>query len=251
MQMIVPGQAIQQNVPASWLGGRINAYYKDPTTNPLAFDKVELTVTGGAMNFDITYVDYLALPSQITVPSGTVCANNSNSAACKVPIYQLLNNCPKGDDYDLYDAVNQRCLSAGLYCSYSQNASSSFCNLLSTTINQCTSNPSLYPNCNLGAGDTTDNVYSCSGYFDGQPPNHSDGNKWCAILNRGALGNPTPNDPSVWYQNSPFNQYAAYVHQQCGQNVYSFAYDDYQNPGPDKSCTTNQLNILFCPANAA
>lgn len=253
MKMLEPGQSVQLDVPADWPAGRLNAYYKEPTANPLAFDKVEMTVTNnGRINYDITYVDYLALPSSITAGPGAVCNGGLNNVECKVPIFQLLSGCPKGDGYDLYDSVNQRCLSAGLYCSDAANADSAFCHALDSTLNQCVSNPTEFPNCNLGAGNTTANVYSCSGYFDGQPSEgHTDGNKWCAGLNRGLLLNPNTTNMDLAYQTAPYNIYAQWGHQTCN-NLYFFAYDDFNNnPGPDRDCATDRLDILFCPANSA
>jgi hypothetical protein len=253
MKMLEPGQAVQLDVPADWPAGRVNAYYKEPTANPLAFDKVEMTVTNnGRINYDITYVDYVALPSSITAGPGAVCNGDLSNVQCKVPIFQLLNSCPKGDGFDLYDPVNQRCLSAGLYCSDPANANKSFCHLLDSTLNQCVSNPTQFPNCNLGAGNTTANVYSCSGYFDGQPSEgHTDGNKWCAALNRGLLLDADTTNMDLAYQNTPYNLYAQWGHKTCG-NLYFFAYDDYNNsPGPDRDCATDRLDILFCPANSA
>src|SRR6185369_4282180 len=66
--MLPTGGVRQYDVPASWPAARVNAYWSDPTSataDPNAFDKVELTVGGGVMNYNITYVDYLALPSQM------------------------------------------------------------------------------------------------------------------------------------------------------------------------------------------
>jgi hypothetical protein len=73
-----PGGVQQYPVPAEWPAGRVNAYYAEPDANPEAHDKVEMTVTGGIMNYNITYVDYVALPSEM-VAVGPECQPGPSS----------------------------------------------------------------------------------------------------------------------------------------------------------------------------
>ena len=251
-----PDSIRQYDVPASWPAARVNAYWIDPmgaAPDANAFDKVEMTIGGGVMNYNITYVDYLALPSQMEAigPSCPKTGTFDPNVACAVPSSSVLTGCPAG----LLDG--KRCLSAGLACSTAQNAGSALCHALDGAIQTCaTQNPAT---CGIAAqeNDTTDNAYGCSGYFDSQPPNcspasatcHKDGNKWCAALNRGMLSQPDSTDTSLFYQTAPYNEYAKWVHATC-PGIYAFAYDDYPSGAGQsgfRSCTADRLDITFCP----
>jgi hypothetical protein len=254
--MLPTGGVRQYDVPASWPAARVNAYWVDPTSaaaDPNAFDKVELTVGGGVMNYNITYVDYLALPSQMEAV-GAACAKTATfdpKVGCGVPVGSVLAGCPAG----LLDG--KRCLSAGLYCASAANAGSAYCHALDGAIATCAQqNPAT---CGIAPqlGNSTVNVYQCSGYFDSQPAScspasttcHMDGNKWCAALNRGNLSQPDSTDSTLFYKNAPYNTYAKWVHDTC-PNIYAFAYDDYP-PGAGasgfRSCTADRLDVTFCP----
>ena len=256
LQELQPGEALQLDVPADWPSGRVSAYYKDPTAFPQAFDKVEMTVTSnGRINYDLTYVDYVALPSSLWAGPGADCGTGPTYVECVAKVQDILSGCPSGAGFSLLDEDNRRCLSAGLFCSDPANANNPFCHLLDSTLAQCVANVNnQYPNCNLGAGNTTANVYSCSGYFDGQPSEgHTDGNKWCAALNRNMLSAPDSTDANLFFQTAPYNQYAKWMSTTC-PGTYNFAYADYP-PGAqqsgDRDCATERLDILWCPGNAA
>ena len=250
------GSIRQYDAPPDWPAARVNAHWVDPAgpaPDPNAFDKVELTIGGGVMNYTITYVDYAALPSRMEA-IGPSCAKTSTfdpAVECAVPSDQLVASCPPA----LLDG--KRCLSAGLYCSDAAHAGDALCHALDAKLAEC---ESTYPaTCGVAMqlGSTTADVYRCSSYFDSQPPNcspasttcHADGNKWCAALNRGMLANPDATDPSLYYVQAPFNPYAAWVHQTC-PGIYAFAYDDYP-PGAGesgfRSCAADRLDITFCP----
>jgi len=254
--MLPTGGVRQYDVPASWPAARVNAYWDDPTSaasDPNAFDKVELTVGGGVMNYNITYVDYLALPSQMEAV-GAACAKTATfdpKVGCAVPVGNVLAGCPAG----LLDG--KRCLSAGLYCASGANAGSAYCHALDGAIATCAQqNPAT---CGIAQqlGNSTVNVYQCSGYFDSQPANcspasttcHMDGNKWCAALNRGNLSQPDSTDSTLFYKSAPYNTYAKWVHDTC-PNIYAFAYDDYPSGAGAsgfRSCTADRLDVTFCP----
>jgi hypothetical protein len=225
----------------------VNAYWEDPgnsQSDPNAYDKVELTVGGGTMNYNITYVDYLALPSRVEAvgPSCQKTASFDPTVECAAPVADVLNGCPQG----LLDGA--RCLSAGLYCSNGANQSSAYCHALDSAIQTCAAqNPST---CGMAAqlGNQTPDVYSCSGYFDGQP-GHTDGNKWCAALNRAMLSQPDSTDSALYYQAQPYNTYAQWVHTTC-PNLYAFPYDDYPSTAGQsgyRSCTADRIDVTFCP----
>jgi hypothetical protein len=251
------GSVRQYDVPASWPAARVSAYWVDPngpSPDPTAYDKVEVTVGGGVMNYNITYVDYAALPSRMEAV-GPSCAKTSTfdpRVTCDVPASSLLAGCPSGL------LAGKRCLSAGLFCSMGQNAASAYCHALDAQIAACAQqNPST---CGIAAqlGNTTVNVYGCSGYFDSQPPNcspasatcHQDGNEWCAALNRGMLASPMSTDATQYYVNAPYSTYAKWVHATC-PGIYAFPYDDYPSGAGQsgfRSCTADRLDITFCPA---
>jgi Beta-1,3-glucanase len=254
-----PSRTRQYAVPASWPAGRVNAYWVDPdgpSPDPTAYDKVEMTIGGGTMNYDITYVDYAALPSRMEAV-GPACLETSTFnpvVSCEQPVIGFIADCPSGL------RSGQLCLSAGMFCSMSANAASAYCHALDAQIAACaTQNPAT---CGLAAqlGNSTADAYSCSGYFDGQMPNgcttpsttcHVDGNEWCAALNRGMLAQPMSTDTTQYYQTAPYNTYAQWVHETC-PGIYAFPYDDYPSgagQGGFRSCTADRLDITFCPAN--
>jgi len=253
---LAPGAVRQYDAPASWPAARVNAYWADPNgagTDPNAFDKVELTIGSGVMNYNITYVDYLALPARMEA-IGPSCAKTGTfdpAVACAVPVGQILNGCPAG----LLDG--KRCLSAGLYCSVGANRAGAFCHALDTTLQSCEMQNASTCGVASQLGNGTPEVYSCAGYFDSQPPNcspasttcHLDGNKWCAALNRGMLAQPTSTNTALYYQTAPYNTYAKWVHDTC-PGIYAFPYDDYPSVAGEsgfRSCTADRLDITLCP----
>ncbi len=236
---LTPGASQRYNAPLAWTAARIYAYLQAPDANgnPQGQnDKVEMTFTSSngveAMNTDMTYVDWLALPSQIqAIGSGSDCT----TVGCDVPYSQVLAGCPSAL------LTGHECLSAGNFCLNPNNGGNSICHALDAQISACASE---YSGCAGGAGSTTAQVYSCSGGFFSQSP------QYCAALNRGVLSQPGPSTPaSSFYVSPPYNQYSAWVHQRC-PGVYAFPYDDYgsSNQSSDHTCTgATQLNVTFCP----
>lgn len=250
------GNTQQYHVPADWSAGRINAFWVDPqgpSPDPNAHDKVELTVEGGKMNYNITYVDYVALPvsAEAVGPSCTKSGNFDPKVSCPVKSDAILSSCPDG----LLDG--KRCLSAGQYCNIAANKAKPYCHALDAAITTCAAqNPAT---CGVATqlNNTTLNAYECSGYFDSQPANcspasaacHKDGNKWCAALNRGMLADPESTDTSKYYKNAPYNTYSKWVHDTC-PGLYAFPYDDYPSAAGEsgfRSCPADRFDITFCP----
>ena len=250
------GGARQFDMPADWPAARVNAYWVDPNgpaPEPDAYEKVELTFVNGTMNYNITYVDYVALPSRMEAV-GPSCAKTpafDPAVGCYVPSASLLASCPPA----LVD--KKRCLSAGIFCSDPSHQSNPLCHALDASLATCeTQNAST---CGVAAqlGNGTPNVYGCSGYFDSQPANcapasascHAEGNKWCAALNRGMLADPASTDTSKFYKTGPYNAYAKWVHETC-PGIYAFAYDDYPSGAGEsgfRSCKADRLDVTFCP----
>lgn len=236
---LVPGATQQYNAPLTWTAARVYAYLQGPdgNGNPQGQnDKVEMNFDNSngveSLNTDVTYVDWLALPSQIQgIGSGSDCV----TVGCYVPYSQVLDGCPSSL------LSGQECLSAGSYCAGGNNGGDPFCHALDSQISACASE---YSDCTPPAGATTPDVYSCTDSFFSQSP------EYCAALNRGVLSQPGAGTPSsAFYTNPPFNTYAAWVHQTC-PGIYAFPYDDYgsSNQSSDETCTgATQLNITWCP----
>lgn len=247
---------LQLDLPDEWPAARINAYWIDPAgpaPDPDAHDKVELTFLGGVMNYNITYVDYLALPARMEAV-GPACLKSPSfdpRVSCDVAVGAVLQGCPDG----LLD--DERCLSAAAFCSIAANQAAPYCHALDGAIAACAAqHPAT---CGVAAqiGNTTVDAYRCSGYFDSQPPNcspasptcHAEGNKWCAALNRGMLGAPDSTDTSQFYSTTPYNTYSKWVHETC-PGIYAFAYDDYPAGAGEsgfRACKADRLDVTFCP----
>ena len=231
---LAPGAAQDYVAPATWTAARIYAYLQGPQQGQN--DKVEMnfgTANGvETINTDITYVDWVALPVEIhAIGAGPDCT----TVGCEVPYGSLLDGCPSSL------RSGHECLSAGSYCLNPVNNGDPLCHALDGNIGSCAAST---PGCGGAAGATTAQVYSCSGgFFSGSP-------QFCAALNRGVLGAPGPNTPpSAFYQNPPYNPYAAWVHNRC-PGIYAFPYDDYgaSNQSSDHTCAgATQLDITFCP----
>jgi hypothetical protein len=236
---LVPGATQQYNAPLTWTAARVYAYLQGPdgNGNPQGQnDKIEMNFGNSngveSLNTDVTYVDWLALPSQIQgVGSGSDCV----TIGCYVPYSQVLDGCPPSL------LTGQECLSAGAYCAGGNNDGDPFCHALDSQISACASE---YSDCTPPGGATTSDVYSCSDSFFSQSP------EYCAALNRGVLAQPGAGTPaSAFYTNPPFNSYSAWVHQTC-PGIYAFPYDDYgsSNQSSDHTCSgATQLNITWCP----
>ena len=257
---VASGTVQQYDMPAEWPAARVNAYWVDPggpAPEPDAYEKVELTFTGGTMNYNITYVDYVALPSRMEAvgPTCQKTATFDPAVGCQVKSAALLSSCPPS----LLD--KKRCLSAGVYCADSKHQADPLCHALDAPLAACESqNPGT---CGVASalGNGTPNVYGCSGYFDSQPAScspasttcHAEGNKWCAALNRGMLGDPESKDVSKFYKSGPYNAYAKWVHDTC-PGIYAFAYDDYPSGAGEsgfRSCKADRIDVTFCPGGLA
>jgi Beta-1,3-glucanase len=236
---LVQGTSQSYQAPLTWTSGRVYGYFDAPDVdgNPQGEnDKVEATFSNSngseALNTDLTYVDWVALPSQIqTFGTGSDCT----TVGCEVPYASLLAGCPSSL------LTTHACLSAGYYCLTGTNPNDPFCHALDAQIASCASE---YPDCAAASGSTTTDVYSCSGSFFGGSP------EYCAALNRNVLSAPAASTPaSSFYQAAPFNTYAQWVHGKC-PGIYAFPYDDWgsSNQSSDHTCQgATELDVTFCP----
>jgi hypothetical protein len=223
--------------PDSWPAARVTAYAAAPNSQgqpQQELDKVEMTLGNKTINYNVTYVDWLALPVEmISYGTGSDC----KPVGCYVPVSDVLQGCPTGL------TGGRRCMSAGAFCSQAANQASAYCHALDGKIAECAQDAQKYPGCAGAGGATTPQVYGCSGFFGGSP-------KWCAALNRGMIHDPENGTISLYYKTPPFNTYSQWVHTVC-PGIYAFPYDDYgkTNESGFHACSGGtQLDITFCPA---
>jgi hypothetical protein len=246
------GQSYTYNTPATYPSGRVSAYKVLPSPqSPRELEKAEFTLdkpSGGSqmLYYNLTYVDHVGLPMRITgtgTSSGCVQVQCNKSASAMQSTIDT--GCPDGLRYTMGGGTV--CLAPRSFCLDGEYASDSrrptVCTRLDSEIARCAS---LYPGVCTPGSATTAQVYACSApFFDGSA-------KWCAALNRGMLDAPDSTTVSQYYNTGrPYNQYAKWVHQQCGA-VYAFPYDDYPmaaNQAGFYSCSGGtQLAVTFCPA---
>jgi hypothetical protein len=237
---LAPGGIQDYDAPFTWTSGRVNAFLTAPDSSGNEqgeSDKVEVNISsaGGSasLNTDITYVDWIAIPSRIEAfGSGSDCT----TVGCDATYAHVLDGCPAS----LFSGGHE-CLSAGYYCLTTPNKSDPYCHALDAQVTSCAQQ---YGDCAGATGSSTTEVYSCSGSFFGNNP------QYCAAINRGVLASPGASTPaSAFYQNPPFNTYAKWVHETC-PGIYAFPYDDFgsSNQSSDHTCTgATQLSVTFCP----
>ncbi|HEV3031571.1 MAG TPA: beta-1,3-glucanase family protein [Polyangia bacterium] len=210
--------------PDNWPSARVTAYL-DVALN-IQIDKVELTIANKDINYNITYVDWAALPVEmLAFGTGTDCKN----VGCYVKQADLVSTCPANL------LSGKQCISAYGFCANNGNAANSLCHALDGQFAKCAA-----AGCPMA---TTTQVYGCNGPYGNE-------SRWCAALNRGRPMNPDDPDASLYYSSPPYNVYAKWVHDTC-PGIYAFPYDDYgkSNQSSFHDCTGGtQLNITFCPS---
>lgn len=219
---LATGDIIDYATPAEWSAARVTAYRDGPGQGEV--EKAEMTIGNGVLNYNVTYVDWVGLPLEI-VGVGAGCNDADHVTGCYAPSATLNDGCPHDFLRD-----NGRCLSPRSYCLNPANQGTTYCHSLDSTIDACAHCPDA----------TTPEVFACSGPYAEEP-------RLCAALNRGISQTPDDNDPSHFYQNPPYNDYAKWVHEAC-PDIYAFSYDDWQSHGGFRACSGNELRITFCPA---
>jgi hypothetical protein len=249
---LAAGQSYTYATPVNYPSGRVSAYRTLPSpTSPRELEKAEFTLekpSGGSqlLHYNLTYVDHVGLPMQIRgVGTGSSCVQVQCNKSASAIQTAIANQCPDGLRYTMGGGTI--CLAPRSFCLDGEYASdprrASICTRLDGEIARCASK---YPGvCNPGTAKSAQ-VYACS------PPFFDMSAKWCAALNRGMLDAPDSTTVSQYYNTGkPYNQYAKWVHDQCGA-VYGFAYDDYPmaaNQAGFYTCTGGQqLEVTFCPA---
>jgi hypothetical protein len=238
---LAPGEQWQYGNLPDFSGGRLYAYYQEPAGKQdrvrllSDFNQfVEMTIdrdpaTGAAaQNYNISYVDYLALPVSMKAVGArcaeTVCGagvtdwparlrtcptelrNQSGGLGTCVGSY---NYCVTPDGAATYDATRP-------YCKKMQDA----------------------------------HGYSGSAVYGGAFPDHpaTDVKFWdgVAAWNRGATAGDAVD--ADYFTTEPYNHYARWVHEELGcRDVYAFSTDDHQDKAGFVRCVSSQLDVVWCP----
>jgi hypothetical protein len=220
------GELHDYDVPKKWSAARVNAFGAEADSDPR--EKVELTLYRGGdgadhLSYNVTYVDWLGLPVEITSLGGA-CSAAEHTTGCSVREAEVRNGCPQS-----FLLSGNRCLSPRTYCTPSRQ-SEDYCHLLDEAIAACDACPAA----------TTPEVYSCSGPYADEP-------RWCAALNRAMTHDPDNANAGAYYQSPPYNDYARWVHEVC-PGIYAFPYDDWLSHGGYRDCSGgNEIRITFCP----
>lgn len=219
---LATGETRDYKAPQEWSAARVTAYSNGPRQGEL--EKAELTFSGGTLNYNVTYVDWVGLPLEIAGVGGN-CNAAEHTTGCYAKESQILTGCPEP-----FLLQGKQCIAPRSYCLNAANQGSAYCHALDSAIAAC-------PSC--GGGTTTD-VYACTGPYQQNP-------RYCAALNRAMTQDPDNANSTLYYQHPPFNTYSKWVHQVC-PNIYAFPYDDWQAHGGFRSCSGVELRITFCPS---
>jgi hypothetical protein len=209
---------------------RVTVYRDGSMSTPAQF--VELNYGNGQLGYNVSYVDFLGLPVEVAASCGTT--------ACYAPLATLLDGCPsnlrQGD----------RCVSPRSWCA-GANAGSAYCHALDATaqaalqLPECQTDLAAYraqygANAPIGA---TPSVYACTDFWSASP-------FCCAVVNRGVVGATDPSDYCGYYQTTPYNTYAKWVHEKCPV-IYAFPYDDAEGQSGYHQCAAKEIRITWCP----
>jgi hypothetical protein len=215
------GEYHDYDAPTTWTSARVNAY--GAATDSDAREKVELTFSPGHVTYNVTYVDFLGLPMEVTSVGGT-CAPEEHTTGCSVKQSDVLNGCPQS-----FLKVGNRCVSPRSYCAGAR-AGEAYCKRFDDVIASCADCPKA----------STPEVYACSGAYDNEA-------RWCAAINRGMTKDPDNPNADAYYQNPPYNDYSKWVHEVC-PGIYAFPYDDQFSHGGFRDCSgSNEVRITLCP----
>eukprot|EP01083_Nonionella_stella_P291132 990661_1 len=189
-----------------------------------------------ALTVEIASRDYFGLPVEIGPYTSSDCPSVEATGAYNIKVNQIKSECPT--EY-VVTSPHGVCLSPQRVCW--KDASKEICSTFDSIIQQCAKDG----NCNSDL--TTTQVYACS-------ESMSQDARLCAAINRGMYsyyGSSTDANHSLFYQSSPYNEYAKFIHT-GGAQEYAFPYDDYGGNGASgyETCDTNFLSVTFCPGSA-
>jgi hypothetical protein len=231
-QKLDTGASIDVPAPATWASKRANASKVGPNGDVTEF--VEMHFANGIMNYNVTYVDWFALPVEVTGVGGS-CNQASSTTGCYMKEAEVMTGCPEPQ---LKQGV--KCRSPGNLCGGGNT--DPLCKLLDPAIQACTANGVGCPA--LGPNQNTANAFGCSGFYAGSP-------KLCAALNRGMAGSAADaadNNRNHFYQKPPYSTYSKWLQCKCPV-VYTFPYDDMYEQGGFRSCKGDELRVTWCPGD--
>jgi hypothetical protein len=236
-----PGEAWRYEGLPSFGGGRLYAYYEEPSVLQdrvrLVSDKnqfVEMTIDtdaasgAWAQNYNVSYVDYAALPVSMRA-SGAACAETRCGAPFDAWVAALAG-CPT----DLRNTSGRiaTCMGSYNYCITPDGTAT-----YDTTKTYCTkmSQAHGYPGSAIYGGTFPDHPATEVAFWDG-----------VAAWNRGTVAGDA--DDSHYYMAEPFNAYARWIHRELGcSNVYAFSTDDHQDKAGFVRCVAPELDVIWCP----
>ena len=218
---LAPGASRDYVAPKEWTAARVTAFTDGPRQGEV--EKAEMTLTGGVLNYNVTYVDWVGLPLAIQGVGGN-CNAAQHTTGCYAKESAINAGCPEG-----FLREGKKCLSARTYCLNPVHQGEAYCHALDGAIASCAG-------CKKAS---TPEVYACSGAYAEEP-------RMCAALNRGLTSDPDNANASLYYKNGPYNTYSKWVHEVC-PDIYAFSYDDWQSHGGFRACSGSELRITFCP----
>jgi len=251
---LAPKAAHTYTVNAPWNSGRVYGCWDDTSALGLDFFDINMqkhcaliepTVTSdaGAVNVDISYVDFITIPARMEVLGCTAgnpvsyCDSSDPTipTKCRVTARHTVDEL-KGCPTALF-GKGRSCQSSYHLCE--DKPDHPICSKFKNWIHTCAGNPSKYPGCEATAHLTTKDVYGCDDFFGTDK-----GKPYCAEMNRGVFGRA---NKTKFYAREPYNDYAKWVHHITG-DIYAFPYDDVGDRGGDLGCQTSKgLIITFCP----
>jgi hypothetical protein len=230
-------------------GGRITAYKgaAPGTAGNTQIEFVEMNLGTGALNFNISYVDWVGLPVELKgiKADGTSCGHT----ACYVPYTNILDGCPT----QLLNNTRRSCDAPTHFCGAadSTNGKTPFCTQLDAFAADALVNDAKCAADLAKAGKTVATagtgsaIFGCSSFWGGSP-------YCCAKVNRGVVGTmvTTPKENNcAYYAQQPYNPYAFWSQSRCPY-VYAFAYDDVNDQSGFQTCAGGrELDITWCPNN--
>eukprot|EP01083_Nonionella_stella_P235565 828176_1 len=233
------------------LGGqRLYAWWQNPigqNLDPLTYrDKVEINrCSSNQLCYNPTAVDYFGLPVKIGPYRSSDCPSVPMTGVYNIKVNEIESQCPTQYEFTPPNGV---CLSPQRVCWC--DASDEMCSKFDTIIEQCIQDG--YCSSDI----TTPQVYACSKGIS----QDSKDERLCAALNRGVYPYAfTSGNPDFFYQSSPYNEYAKFIHT-GGAQEFAFPYDDYgvwtandhgySDQSGYRTCETNFLSVTFCPGSA-
>jgi hypothetical protein len=231
-QKLDTGASIDVPTPTEWHSKRANASKVGPNGDVTEF--VEMHFAGGTMNYNVTYVDWFALPVEVTGFGGS-CNQTTSTTGCYMKEAEVMTGCPEPQ---LKSGV--KCRSPGNLCGGGNT--DPLCKLLDPAIQACTANGVGCPA--LGANQNTFSAFACAGFYAGSP-------KLCAALNRGMAGSvadAADSNRDHFYQKPPYSTYSKWLQCKCPV-TYTFPYDDVYEQGGFRACASTELRVTWCPGD--